>query len=242
LLNAVERTGAEQVAMSLSPAKITADGKAQSIATATVTEEGKPVSGDTIAFASTDGGEKVGAVTETSPGTYATTITASHTVGEATIIATDNSDPLQPSGRATLTQGAPTIEVSVTPTSMKADGRSTAAVKVKATGVNGEVVQGDDIAVTTTGPAAAGLVRDNGDGTYTTDVTAFHQPGKVTVTATDISTSPNVSASTSLKTVASKGEGRGKHKHRKKRKGKHKKRRRKSKGKKKGPHHARRKR
>jgi hypothetical protein len=195
-------TAPKVVSLALDPTSITADGNATTTATATVTENGSPVTGDSVAIVSSDSGEKVGAVTDNDDGTYTATITASELVGTPTITATDVSDPALPTGTATLTQGPPTIDVSVSPSSIKADGTSTATATVKLTGVQGEPVTGQDVSITTTGPASAGLVRDNGDGTYTTDITAFHTAGTVTITGADISVDPEVSGTAMLQTKA----------------------------------------
>ena len=66
---------------------------------------GPPVAGDHIGFASSDPGEKIGAVTDNKDGTYTATITSSTTIGTATITATDSSVTPAVSGQATLAQG-----------------------------------------------------------------------------------------------------------------------------------------
>jgi|GEM_PF-4984163 len=210
---------APTINVSVNPSKITADGKATATVKATVTGvEGEGISGEDVSLSTTDPGEKIGAVGETSAGTYSATITASHTVGTPTVTATDDSDPSHPSADATLTQGAPSIGVSVSPASITADGKSTATVKVTVKGVEGEPVAGEDIAVTTKGPVAEGLVKDEGNGTYTETLTALHSAGKVEVTATDLSVDPNVSASANLTSKPPKAKTRKKHKKGKKKK------------------------
>jgi hypothetical protein len=104
--------GAAIVSVSLSPPSITANGTSTSVATATVTDSGgDPVTGDTVAFTSSDSGEGVGPVTAGgAPGTYQSTITSSGIVDTATITASDTSDGPSVSGAATLTQTAPVIQ------------------------------------------------------------------------------------------------------------------------------------
>jgi Invasin, domain 3 len=216
-LDAVEAV-AKTVSVSLSEAKITADGLATSTATASVTEAGKPVAGDSLTITSSDPGEKVGPVTDNGNGTYTATITASEDVEAATVTATDVSDPADPSGTAPLTQAAPTIAVKVSPRSIAADGKSTATATVTLTGVHGEPVPGQDVSISASGPALAGLVSDAGSGKYTATITATHSVGNSTITATDISVSPNVSGQAQLRVTAVKGKkgngnkGRGKKK------------------------------
>jgi hypothetical protein len=203
------------VSVSLSPATITADGQATTTATATVTAGGSPVSGDTVSFVSSDAGQTIGPVADDGGGKYTATITASETVGAATITATDESDPARPSGHSTLTEDPPKIQVSVAPSSIPADGKSTATATVTLTGVHGEPVSGQTVSITTSGPASAGLVGAGAGGTYTAAITASDTAGTVTVTGSDLSVEPNVSGHATLKTKAvSSKVPPPKHKHR----------------------------
>jgi hypothetical protein len=104
--------GAASVSVSLGPPSIVGNGTSTSVATATVTDSyGDPVTGDTVAFSSSDSGEGVGPVKAGgAPGTYQSTITSSAIAGTATITASDSSDGPSVSGAATLTQTAPTIQ------------------------------------------------------------------------------------------------------------------------------------
>jgi hypothetical protein len=198
LVNADEDIGPKVVSVSLAPTTITADGLATTTATAAVTQNGDPVAGDSVTITSSDSDEKISAVTDNGHGTYTATITSSETVGTPTITATDVSDTSQPSGTATLTQAAPNIKVAVKPSSITADGKSTATATVTLTGVEGEPVPGQSVTITATGPAFAGPVTDNGDGSYTASITASHAAGTATVTAVDTSVDPNVSGHAQL--------------------------------------------
>jgi hypothetical protein len=94
-----------KVSVSLSPSSITANGTSTSTATATVTDaNGNRVAGNNLRFSSTDGGQRIGTVTDLGDGTYRATITASKKVGTATIRATDTSVSPTISGSSTLTQ------------------------------------------------------------------------------------------------------------------------------------------
>ena len=96
---------AEHVVVSLLPASIISNGSSTTTATAKVTDaNGMPVSGQRIAFFSTDPGERIGLVSELSAGTYSASIISSTTVGSATITATDESVSPSISGHAILTQ------------------------------------------------------------------------------------------------------------------------------------------
>jgi hypothetical protein len=187
------------VSLSLSPSTITADGRASTTATAKVSSG----PGATVSFSSSDAGQKIGPVQDDGAGKYTATITASEEVGAATITATDESDLAKPTGTATLTQEPPKVQVSVEPSSISADGKSTATATVTLTGVHGEPVAGQDVVVTTSGPASAGAVSGGAGGTYTATITASHTAGSVTVTGTDLSVDPSASAHATLKTKAS---------------------------------------
>ena len=186
------------VSVSLSPGTITADGQATTTATAKVSSG----AGAMVSFSSSDAGQKIGPVHDNGNGTYTATITASEKVGTATIAATDESDLAKPSAIATLTQEPPKVRVSVTPSSIAADGRSTAIATVTLTGVHGEPVADQDVVVTTAGPASAGAVSGGAGGNYTATITSTHSAGSVTVTGTDLSVDPSASAHATLKTKA----------------------------------------
>jgi Invasin, domain 3/PASTA domain len=208
LVNADETLNAtttKSVSLSLAPPTITAGGVDTTTATATVTDQsGAPVSGDTVAIKSSDPAEKVGPVTDAGGGHYTGTITASKTVGTATITATDLSDAAQPSASATLTQSAPAITVSLSPGSLFTS--VSGLVTVKLTGVQGEKLPGQAVSIATSGDATSGRVRDNGDGTYTTGITAGLAVGTATIKATDSSVSPAVSGSAKLSIRAARGK------------------------------------
>lgn len=96
---------ATQVSLVLQPAAIAADGASTTTATATVVDaNGNPVAGEQIAFASSDAGEQIGAVSDHGDGTYSTLVRSSTAIGPATITASDTSAVPALSGSATLTQ------------------------------------------------------------------------------------------------------------------------------------------
>lgn len=99
---------AAEVGVSLSPAKIAADGTSTSTATATVIDESEVgVFGDEVTFSSTDPGQQIGPVTDNGDGTYTAEITSSTLVGTSTITASDSSVEPEVLGTATLAQVAP---------------------------------------------------------------------------------------------------------------------------------------
>jgi hypothetical protein len=122
---------ATAVDLSLSPATILADGSSTSLATATVIDAGEiRVPGDHIAFASTDPGQQIGAVTDNEDGTYTARITASTTAGAQTITATDSSVEPHVFGTTVLTE-LPLATLQRPPTAQPPAPRPVAAFSAK---------------------------------------------------------------------------------------------------------------
>jgi len=97
---------------------------------------------------------------------------------------------------------AKTVSVSVSPSTITADGRSqtTATATVKA---GNTPVSGDDVSITSSDPdESVGAVTSTGNGTYTATITASHTVGKPTITATDTSDSSLPSGTATLTQVA----------------------------------------
>jgi hypothetical protein len=92
------------VSLSAADTTIAADGEAQTVLTATVSGLSGPVPGQHVYFASSDPGQSLGPVADNGDGTYTTTLTASHTVGEAQVRAVDASLEPAPSDAISLTQ------------------------------------------------------------------------------------------------------------------------------------------
>lgn len=186
------------VTVAASSATLEANGRAATTITATVSRPTGPVAGEHVSFSSTDPGEHLGPVTDNGDGTYTMTLTASHAVGAATVTATDNSVDPAPSGSVAITQAAPTVALSLQPTSIPADGKATTMATATVTGPSGPV-SGDHVLLVSSDPdQTIGPVADNGDGTYTATITASHASGFAVVTATDESVDPTVSAAAEL--------------------------------------------
>jgi hypothetical protein len=95
---------APSIHVALKPTSIAANGTATTVVTATVLQGLTGINGDTVTFTSSDPGESIGPVTHAGNGKYTATITASSTVGTATIRATDTSVQPSPSATAALKQ------------------------------------------------------------------------------------------------------------------------------------------
>jgi adhesin/invasin len=190
---------AAKISESVSPSSIPADGKSKSVATAKVTDSfGNPVIGDQVSFASSDPGEKVGATTPNGDGTYSATVTASESAGTDVITATDTSVDPAIHGSARLTQTplpATAIHLVISPTSISADGTSTATLTATVTNALGAAVTGQHVVFSSTDSGQQiGPVSDS-SGTYTALVTASTTAGTSTITATDTSVTPHLETS-----------------------------------------------
>jgi Bacterial Ig-like domain (group 3)/Invasin, domain 3 len=94
---------AHTISLALSPTSIVANGNSYTTATATVSDaHGNPVTGDGVAFSSSDPGQVVEDVTNSGSGTYNALIRSSTTPGQIAITATDTSANLR--AVASLTQ------------------------------------------------------------------------------------------------------------------------------------------
>ena len=178
----------DDVDLTLSPASITADGTSTTQATATVTDpSGNSVTGDQVTFTSS-GAQKIGQVSAgAQPGSYLATVTSSVTTGAATITATDNSVSGSPTGTAGLTQtaGAPAhVTVSLNPSSIPADGKSTAQATITVTDANGNPISGAPVSLTSSGGDQIGVVTPTGaPGTYADSLISGTNPSTVTISA-----------------------------------------------------------
>lgn len=195
-------SSAEHVVVSLQPSSIIANGSSTTVASAEVTDaSAKPASGQSIAFSSTDPGEKIGPVSELSEGNYAAKITSSTTVGAPTITATDSSVAPTVSGTETLNQtGTPTsAAVYLSPSTITADGASTTKAIAIVTDADGDPVSDQNIAFSSTDVGERiGSTAESITGTYTATITSSTKVGSPTITATDSSASPSISASAVL--------------------------------------------
>jgi adhesin/invasin len=194
---------ASSVSVRVSPASIVANGTSTSTATATVSDvNGHNVAGDSVAFASTDGGETIGSVTDHGNGTYTATVTSSTTVGAPTLTASDSSLLPHVTGTVTLTQTpgpATNVSVGFSPASIVANGTSTSTATATVTDVNGNRVPGESVGFSSSDSGETiGSVTGHGDGTYTATVTSSTTVGAPTLTASDSSVLPHVTGQATL--------------------------------------------
>jgi Invasin, domain 3/Bacterial Ig-like domain (group 3) len=188
---------ASSISVRLSPNSIAADDASTTQVVATVQDGSTPVTDDVVSFASNDGNETIGPVTNNGDGTYSATITSATTTAvQSTITATDS---LGLTAATTLTQHGPaaSISLSLSPSaSLPADGSSSSTLIATATDANGYPVGGEHLNFSSSDPGEkVGPVTDNGDGTYTATVTSSTTVGTATITADDPSAGlPNAQA------------------------------------------------
>jgi hypothetical protein len=197
---------ATNVRVGLSPASIVANGSSQSTATATVTNaNGGLVSNDTIAFSTSDGGNRVSATTKRGNGIYTATITSSGTAHAVTITARDQSAGISGSGALTQTAPAPlpakNVSVGVSPASIVANRSSVSTATATVTNANGGPVANDTIVFSTSdGGNVVSATTNRGNGTYTATIRSSATVHPVTITATD--RSANISGRATLTQTA----------------------------------------
>jgi len=193
---------------SLNPTSIPADGASTSQVTADVftfqringQKTRVPASCfSNVVFTSSDPGETVGATSLSGPGTYTATITASTTPGQATITAKCPVIGGTLFAHATLTQTGPMIGVIVTPSSIRADGKSTSTGTCTVTNSSGKPKPGDTVTFTSSDSGEKfSAVTDHGDGTYSVIINASKAVETATITCTDTTVDPHLSATASL--------------------------------------------
>ena len=176
--------------IALVPDEIVADGTSETVATATLTDaDGIPVFGETVTFAS-DGGQTIEPAVDNGDGSYSATIRSDTTLGESTITARRGAGLTR---TATLKQvvGPPdSIALALDPDRLDPDGASRTTATATVEDVAGHGVAGEAVTLTSDGSQVVGDVVDNGDGTYTAEITASDLPSQDTITAsvgTDLS-------------------------------------------------------
>ncbi|WP_240744941.1 Ig-like domain-containing protein, partial [Microbacterium sp. A20] len=142
--------------------------------------------GDVVGLSTTAG--TLSAVTDNGDGTYTATLTSAATVGSATVSFTIDGDDADATASVAFVAGAAdvgTSTITASPTSITADGTSTSTITVTLLDANGNVVAdvGDVVALSTTAGTLSG-VTDNGDGTYTAELTSPTTVGSATVSFT----------------------------------------------------------
>ncbi|MGO2141278.1 MAG: invasin domain 3-containing protein [Leucobacter sp.] len=159
-----------------------------------VDEHGNPVFGGKLSVASTDPGVRVGPFTDHGDGSYTTKVVSSTRAGEVVLTLIDVSTGVTLFATATLSQlaGAPTTLTAETADGeIVADGAAGTALTARLIDAHGNPIAGAKLDVDASDAGVrVGGVTDNGDGSYTAQVTASTVAGAVTLTVTDASVSP----------------------------------------------------
>jgi hypothetical protein len=169
---------------------------------------GNKLSGKTVTFevpAAEPSGSYTGGTTSVTGTTDANGIAtpsaplaAGHEAGEwdLTVLGPNSTSTTIP--MTNLVGGASQVEIDVEPTTLPADGSSTAEATIEVTDEFGNQVTGDQVSIDTGGGPSATNPALQGDGTYTSELTASTAPGEFTITATDTTAEPDISGSTTL--------------------------------------------
>ena len=185
------------VGVSLQSSQIAASGTSTTDATATVTDtHGNPVTGDNLQFTASPAADvAIGSVVNNGNGTYTVTVTSTtnafftttSTTTAVTITATDLSVSSRVSGSTTLTleELASSLQVSITPVAIYADGQSHAFVTASATEVNGTPAVGDAVQFYDNSQLAGLPCTTDSTGECHVTLTSSTTPGVQSITATD---------------------------------------------------------
>jgi invasin-like protein len=180
---------AETITVTLSPSSIVADGVSTSTATATLRFGGAPLTGQTVAFSSSDSGIRFGPPIDNLDGTYSATLTSSTAVGTPTIMSSSRWAARTVSGTAILTQTpgpAKSIALSLAPPSIIADGASFTTATAIVADAYGNRIPTDTVVFSSSDPRDKVTdVANSGTGMYSAVITSSTTPGQVAIQATD---------------------------------------------------------
>jgi adhesin/invasin len=183
----VEYGPAKTVSVTLSKNPITADGKDTSVAKATLADaNGKPVLNETVVF-TTSGDVTFGPVTNNGDGTYTATITASKTADTETITGKATNANVSGTAQPQLTEmaGPPVMGLTLSPSSMPADGKSATTATASVKDQFGNPYPSETVTIATNGDTTVGTVTNHNDGTYTATITASKTADNETIAAGD---------------------------------------------------------
>ncbi len=194
-------TEATEIALSVDPSDLPADGTARADAEFWVSDEfGNRIVGDQIEV-DTGGGPSASPPQYDSAGLYTFELTASTAPGEYTVVVTDSSVTPAVTSSQTVRQTvlpATSASIVLSPGTLPADGRSQAVAKVTVKNRIGVPVSGAQVAISSDGGQAIGPIVEGQDGIFTAPVTSTTTAGRSTITARVTSVDPNLTATASL--------------------------------------------
>ena len=172
-----------EVVVTVDPAEVVVvDGR--STVTITVKDaKGEGVPGKDVTLTVSEGNGSMGSVEDKGDGTYVAEYTAGTKAGVVTITAAV--EGISSSATVTLRPGpVHKVEVVVSPSTLVADGQSTAQMTITVEDEYDNSIPGKEIAFSISeGNGSMGSVEDKGDGTYVAEYTAGTKAGVVTITA-----------------------------------------------------------
>jgi len=168
--------------LTANPTSLLSDGKATATVTATLKDaSGNALTGQKVEMKVTKGNGTIGSVKDNGNGTYTAAYTASTKAGVETVTA----NALSMSKTVDITLIDITLDVKAEPTSLTADGKSTAVVTATLKDTSGKALSGYEAKMEVTkGKGTISKPNDNKNGTYTATYTASTQAGTETITVT----------------------------------------------------------
>jgi hypothetical protein len=180
---------ATTITVSLSPSTILANRTDTTTVTATVTQGAqRPVAGDTVTFASSDREQTItpGSAVTGADGVATATLTSSTTVGTSTVIASDASGSSNPADLTQTVGPATTMTLSVSPSTIVADGFSTSTATATVSDAQGHPIDNDPVQFSSSDPGQLVSATLRGSNhTYTATIRSSTTPGRTTITASD---------------------------------------------------------
>jgi len=175
---------AASMTLDLSPSTVPADGATSATARVRLDDAfGNPVPGDAVTLGLE--GTQI-AVTDNGDGMYSGVLPAADAAGQFQVTAADASVSPTLTAARTLTRSAlpaSSIAVSLSRSSVRADGKATTIATVRLRNSLGAGVPGASVIVTSSGGQRVSAVADKGDGVYEAKVTAGTKVGQSVIKA-----------------------------------------------------------
>ena len=165
-------------ALAATPATIVANGAAASVITLSLKDRNdNPVSGLNVIFNTQLGGSRVSAVTDNGDGTYKAQLTGTMAGSESISVSVNGASFGVTAAAVTLTADSSNLDASksalgAVPATIVADGAAASQITLYLKDVNNNPVSGQSVTFSSTlGGSSVGAVTDNGDGSYTAQLT-----------------------------------------------------------------------
>ncbi|WP_299765226.1 Ig-like domain-containing protein [uncultured Dokdonia sp.] len=194
--------------ISASPTKILANGKSKSTITVQLKDgSDSNIVGDHTVKISTDGKGNVGNTTNNGDGTYTTELTSSSSEETATLSFTIDSQAATKKATVEFYKVASrsTSTISASPTRILANGTSKSIITVQLKdGIGANIIGDHTVKISTDGKGNLGNTTNNGDGTYTAELTSSSSEETATLSFTIDSQAATKKATVEFYKVASR--------------------------------------